>query len=249
MEVVIMTAKKDSTSRRLERSNFGRLLAKAIDLYCIDWPNLLQGADFQLCLDLLDLFERSDSPPLPNLAKHRGHVLRTAQDGDWSLLKQYLEINPPTPDIQKFLIEMSLGGKKRKRAHRPQALATEAERREIAFFVAFRVLSGAGYMAAVKDAQKAFRCSDKKILNACEKNAKVATGVVSLCQCGSVIRSVVNEILRRGVPEYCERARKLLERWEVAREATRDELTALGFSEWRVERLNSALSLWKISSA
>jgi hypothetical protein len=220
-------------------------LADATNPCHIDLQTSLQSRD---TLDLITGLERIIRLQIDNRSKLKTtpaqeleRILCAAQDGDRRELAKYLnnEKNPITPDIRKLLIAF-LDGKKRERAHRPKASATEHERREIACFVAARIFSGVNYLTAVKDAQEAFRCSDKKVLGACEKNAESVCYNFGLSMLTLMIEPALNEILRRGEPEYCERARGLLERWKAAEDELTRDLS--GDDEARIERLASAFT-------
>jgi hypothetical protein len=219
-----MAKKKDSTSRRLERSKFGRLMAGAIaihridsqvKLWCLDTLTLITELEERIEL-LINFYSKIKRSPADD-------VLRAAQKGDRLPLVKYLknEKNSITPDIRKLLITF-VEGKKRESANRPRASATESERVEIAMFVGARIFSGASYMAAVEAAHKAFRCNEKKVHNACKENAEMVSIGLGLAELVPMIRPIANEVLRRGEPEYCERTRTLLERWEAFEKQERD---------------------------
>jgi hypothetical protein len=213
-----MAKKKDSTSRRLERSKFGRLMAGAIAIRRLASQVELRchRADTLTLITVLEKRIEEHIDFCSKLERNPADILRTAQKGDRRVLVKYLknEKNPITPDIRKLLITF-LAGKKRESANRPRAAATATERCEIAAFVGARILSGANYMAAVEAAHKAFRCSEKKVHSACKENAELVSVVLGMFEFVPMITPIANEILRRGEPEYCERARTLLERWEA----------------------------------
>jgi hypothetical protein len=205
--------------RLLERSKFGRLLADYIALRNAD-PALLRKADTIDLVRSLEAIVGVTETMSARFAAQRQEVamdvLRGAQKGDRRALVAYLKNakNPITQDIRAHIIEI-LSGKQRS-ANRPPASATAQRHRAIALFVAGRVFSGESYAKAKRGAQEEFRCSDKLVENACDKHGEMVATVVGAITLVRKKSPILNEIMRRGEPEHCERAQELLDRYAVA---------------------------------
>lgn len=222
-----MASKKNSTSRircsfcRLERSKFGRLLAEGIKFHHTDSSRFFRSSDTPNLISHVERIIEGVQLYLPMRLQQQqeaaDNIVRVAQDGDRRALAEYLkdEKKPITSDIRKQLI-VFLSGEKRARAHRPKATATEHRGRIVAVHVAGMMYSGRNYMDAVEDARKTFKCSDVKVLSACDKYGKWVSDAFELFVLLLKVQPMVNEILRRGEPGHCERAQELLERWGVA---------------------------------
>jgi hypothetical protein len=78
------------------------------------------------------------------------------------------------------------------------------------------VFSGESYAKAKMGAQEEFRCSDKLVENACDKHGEMVATVVGAITLVRKKNPILNEIMRRGEPEHCERAQELLDRYAVA---------------------------------
>jgi hypothetical protein len=214
-------------AKSLERSKFGRLLARTIRLHHHLDPRATDTID--LVADLEDVIN-DQADVMQKIVKEKQeseseYVLDLARGGDRRALAKYLEDDkkPVTLDIRKFLIRV-LKGDKRLQARRPKASATKQRKVEIAMFVANRIFGGSHYMCAAKDAQKEFGCSDKTVFSACEEYAEDTSGIFRFVVHMLRIQPVANEVLRRGEPEHCERVRELLERWKAALDEVRPSL-------------------------